>query len=610
MDTGPTARIAATLDRLATRRLAPWLAPALAVLLYLPSLGSGFYIDDFYHQALMDGAASVPPQPWWRLYTFAEGDTDRLSGTQGDVVPWWAAPGFRLDFLRPLGCASLWLDRAVFGRSPAGYHLTNIFLYAALVFFLWRLFLRFSFERGPARAIALLGAVFFAVDEAHVLNVHWIASRHALLAGLFSVLSVSAHLDWRRSCALQDCARALGFLLLGLLSSETALAAAAWIMAIEIFGHERPARRISAVAPVVLLSGAYLILYAALGAGAGGSDWYRQPFSQPLEFAREALLFRLPLLAMGTFTTVPPEISLLPSAYGAPWPALLALSLVGIVLLLLGAHLSRSRTSRGLLAGSLLAMLATTSTWPMNRLLIVATMPSALLFAGAVFDGLAAGQEPGRLRRLCLRTGAVVFVLVHFVAALAQTVIHRGQYAAGGRWMVETVARSEFPDQDEAAAARVLVLNGPEHGMYLLAYLHVLGLPAPAGLWAVSVSREELRLARTGPGTFRLEVAKGSFLGSAFERLVTDEAPIEGRTARRGDLAVTIARVVDEKALALSVSLPLSLDDRRVWLLAFDGCRWHRFVPPLVGGEMTLPAPAATTCGTSATPGTQGQAPR
>ncbi|NMB73813.1 MAG: hypothetical protein GYA21_01635 [Myxococcales bacterium] len=590
------------------RRIAPWLAPALAVLLYLPSLWSGFYIDDFYHQALMDGAASVPPQPWWRLYTFAEGDTDRLSGIQGDVVPWWAAESFRLDFLRPLGCVSLWLDRAIYGRSPAGYHLTNILLYAALVFLLWRLFLRFSFERGSARAIALLGAVFFAVDEAHVLNVHWIASRHALLAGLFSALSVGAYFDWRRSGAFRDRARALGLLALGLLSSETALAAVAWIVAIEIFREEHPARRISAVAPVLLLSGAYLALYAALGAGAGGSDWYRQPFAQPLEFAREALLSRLLLLAMGAFTTVPPEISLLPSARGALWPVLLALSLVGIVLLLLGAHLARSRTSRGLLAGSLFAMLATTSAWPMNRLLIVATMPSALLFAGAVFDGMAAGREAGRLRRLCLRTGAVVFVLVHLVVSLVQTVIHRGQYAAGGDWMEETVARSAFPGEPEATEARVLLLNGPEHGMYLPAYLHSLGIPAPAGAWAVTVSREELLFSRTGLGSFRMEAKTGSFLGSAFERLVTDEAPREGRTARRGELSVTLARVVDEKVLALDVSLTLPLDDNRVWLLAFDGCRWRRLIPPVVGGEMTLPAPAKTYC-TTALAGTGGDRP-
>src|SRR5579862_519332 len=104
----------------------------------------------------------------------------------------WAFNGFHDSNWIPLTWLSLMLDSELFGRGPAGYHVTNVVLHAVntlLVF--WFL----------ARATGMLArsafvAALFAWHPLHVESVAWIAERKDVLSILFGMLSLIAYVRY------------------------------------------------------------------------------------------------------------------------------------------------------------------------------------------------------------------------------------------------------------------------------------------------------------------------------------------------------------------------------------------------------------------------------
>ena len=96
------------------RVLALALLAATVAGVYLPSLRNGFVWDD---------GQNVVANP-------------HLAPLDGALVA-WAFGSFRLGHYQPLTWLSLALDRAIWGLSPAGFHLTNLWLHLAnaLIFF-------------------------------------------------------------------------------------------------------------------------------------------------------------------------------------------------------------------------------------------------------------------------------------------------------------------------------------------------------------------------------------------------------------------------------------------------------------------------------------------
>ena len=91
----------------------------------------------------------------------------------------------------PFTWLSLQFDTLVWGRSPRGYHLTNVLLHALnslLVFGCLRQ------ATGRLGASALIAALF-AVHPLHVESVAWIAERKDVLSTLFGLLALAAYLQ-------------------------------------------------------------------------------------------------------------------------------------------------------------------------------------------------------------------------------------------------------------------------------------------------------------------------------------------------------------------------------------------------------------------------------
>ena len=165
----------------------PWLvfsgAALVALLLYLPTLRYGFVWDD--HDLILNnpflGRAS--PVELFTKEFWNNPDVDRSVGS--------------MSYYRPLTNLSLYVDRKVWGLRPAGYHLTNIIVNAAVVFLtcllLWELF--------GSVWLAGLGGLLVGIHPAMNCVVTFISNRTYLLTLFFLLVSSYALLCGQRGRA-------------------------------------------------------------------------------------------------------------------------------------------------------------------------------------------------------------------------------------------------------------------------------------------------------------------------------------------------------------------------------------------------------------------------
>src|SRR4051812_42516955 len=101
----------------------PWIAAALAVLLFLPVLGAGFMMDDYVHRVAFEPELQPRLRPAWDLFDFQGHDRAEFAeNLRRGVFPWWTPPTFRMAFFRPLSGLSHWLDYHFIPDHPAVMH--------------------------------------------------------------------------------------------------------------------------------------------------------------------------------------------------------------------------------------------------------------------------------------------------------------------------------------------------------------------------------------------------------------------------------------------------------------------------------------------------------
>lgn len=126
---------------------------------YLPLWRAGFVWDD--DSILTRNPLIKAPDGLWRIWFTT------------DAPDYW-----------PITYTSFWLEWRLWGESALGYHLTNLALHLAEVFFAWRILRRLGIP--GARWAALL----FALHPVNVETVAWIAQRKNLTAMLFLLLAI------------------------------------------------------------------------------------------------------------------------------------------------------------------------------------------------------------------------------------------------------------------------------------------------------------------------------------------------------------------------------------------------------------------------------------
>jgi hypothetical protein len=134
---------------------------------YAPVRHAGFIWDDDGHVTRAD---LRPLHGLWRI---------------------WFEPGATQQYY-PLLHSAFWLEHRIWADSPAGYHLANVVLHAAVAFLLFLLL----------RRLALPGALFasaaFALHPVCVESVAWISEQKNTLSAVFCLAAALAYLRFDR----------------------------------------------------------------------------------------------------------------------------------------------------------------------------------------------------------------------------------------------------------------------------------------------------------------------------------------------------------------------------------------------------------------------------
>lgn len=556
------------------------LALALACVagLGLLSVPVGFIFDDHtFRYALLHPHGPIDPT---RLFDFATGDR---TVTQRFIAhgpfPWWTDPDLRLAFFRPLSSALVRLDQLAFGDQAPWHHLHSV-LWALALVAAAALVLR----RLKGHVVFGAALLVFALDETHAMPVVWLANRNALVAGVFGLLGLAAHLRWRLEAWRPGAVLSALALGVGLLGAEAGLGAFLYIVAFEVtMMREGRLRALRFAAAVLVL---YAAMYKLGGFGAQGSAIYLDPMREPgalLAVAPERMLALLGCLGLNlpvdlwTMGAISTRMLLV---------GLGALTVVLFVWLLRTIRMELDEPERRLhdffLLGAVLSMLPTLSVTPSARLLLFPSVGAAAVLA-LLFRHL---WRRGR------RALLVLLLLVHGPIAVFHWVSALRVLTRVSRMATEAVDRAEL--EKDVPNLRVIALTTGDAATFLyMPLMWVLGgAPVPRDWWSLSNARSAHRLTRTGPSTLELEIVGGHFLEGFFEQVLRSP---QKKPFAPGDLveldggAITLLAIDDGLPTRIRLELDEPFEGPDVRVIEWRDGAFRRARLPPVGEAVELP---------------------
>ncbi|MDX2014037.1 MAG: hypothetical protein SFW67_27820 [Myxococcaceae bacterium] len=547
----------------------------LTVMVGLPSLTTGFVLDDWMQRAVARGQLTFTGP--LELFSFGSGRAEDMAPLiHRGPFPWFTQPDLKLRFLRPLSSALIWFDTTVFGDAPVPQHLHSLAWALALTAVAMALYQRLL----PPPLVVLAG-VCFAVDDAHALPTMWLANRNALVASALTFFALALHLRWRSGGPGWFAVGAVAFAALGLSAGETAVACLAYVAAYELVGRAEPLRhRLLALAPMTVLLGVYGVVYKLTASGARGSATYVDPVSEPLVFLAVAPV-RL-LANVGAQTWGLPDLWLtLP-------PTRVVLVVAGVLSLpawwfawrrWAPAAPEERRTLSWLGAGAALSVVPTLATFPAARLLTAASLGLAALVAAFL---KAAWQERG-LRRVVglgwlvgsFGVGAVLAWLsmpLAFRAVGERTTAAVSALGLGGGERVVVVSSTEFA----AAIYGVPVLLEQRR-------------PEPTSWHVWSMAQKAIEVTRVTEREVELRVVDGVMLESVFEQNFRGPAhPVpDGYAVALDGQPVTVVETRD--GFPVRVRIELQLPAEAFTFVWWNGDVLERLDLPEVGQRRVLP---------------------
>ena len=203
-------RILDSLRAICERRWFPVGLGLFAVVLMLPSLGSGLFQDDLVHRAHLLKDSGVPPRYYGTpllphdsgtaasamrdMFAVTRSPEDVQSLVEQGLFPWWTFGRLRLSNWRPLTALTHWLDYRLFPERPALMHVHNVLWFGVVVVLVAGFYRRMM----GAAWVAGLAAFLYVIDESNWFPVSWLANRNLLIALCFSLLALQCHDRWRR----------------------------------------------------------------------------------------------------------------------------------------------------------------------------------------------------------------------------------------------------------------------------------------------------------------------------------------------------------------------------------------------------------------------------
>ncbi|MGK3961845.1 hypothetical protein WMF01_14845 [Sorangium sp. So ce1667] len=579
------------LKRLLSSRHVPVVVALLAAVLFAPTLGTGYMMDDHIHRISFLPEIRAQGGPWgdWDIFRFQDADRGHLHRDMDrGTLPWWTAPDFRLAFLRPLASLTHAVDYRLWPDTPAVMHAQNVALFAILALLAAAIYRRTL----GATACAGLAALMFAVDDAHAFTVGWIANRNALWAALFGFAAVWAHDRWRREGWGPGAALGPAAFALGMLSAEAAAATLAYLFAHAVWLERGGVvARGRALLPYAVVALAWAVAYRALGYGAAAGGLYVDPVHEPVAYLAAAVE-RLPVLLLAQLTIVPSGLWIFVPEQHVVAAVAVVLVLLGLVAAALWAGVPRTRVSGFFATGAVLSLLPACATWPNDRLLLF----SGLGAFGLIASLIAASREGlGRGARRVARGAAVAMVAVHVVLAPLFLVPRLSSNARMFDGLVQRAA-SSLPPEAEIAGRTLVVVNAPDTiaaGLGVTTRF-IKGERMPAVIRQLGLtSAGTMRVARRDERTLDVTFSEGLFHNAMSKIHRTERDPL--RAGERIDVSGMTATVLSltpdgsrPQRVEFRFDRPLE-DPELVWVTWRD-TGFERFDLPPVGGERVLDA--------------------
>jgi hypothetical protein len=520
----------------------------LGIWLRWPSLYNGFFSDDMTAVAMVKGVYASPRAPL-DLFNFTDGTPqDHARLMRYGSLPWWTADHLRMAMMRPLASALILVDQRLFGKHALPYHVHSMVWWVALMLAAAGLFN--DLFTVPVASAALL---LFALEEGHTFTLGWIANRGALIAMVFCLLGLRAHLRWRRAGVRRAAYISSLCFALALLSGEWAFPLMGYVFAFELVGSTGTWRsRALALLPSALPSLVFAAVRARLGYGALNSGVYTDPLSEPLRFVFMIgermpvffadMVFSIPanywvagspwrdqLLGSGL---IPPDIWIqLPGwTFWHFWIGIAAMLTVGLTLwaVLPARPANERRELYWLLLGALLSLLPMVSSFPHGRMVL----PAALAFAPA--SAIVLHECARRLRRHWRRRSRGGVLLSACMGAL---LVYFQVWQAGSRSYDEARGTPHFfaairrllvdaeLDTTRIEDKRVVVLGVIEHtAMVFAPYVRwVFGQRMPRSWWTLTAAPYAHDIYRPAPNVLEMSTLGGPMLKSSIEQLYRAE---------------------------------------------------------------------------------------
>ena len=558
------------------------MAIGLAVLLASPVFFSDFFDDDVWHLGMLEGHAS-PARGVFDLYRFADGAPDEMRAAiaRGGFFPWWGEPTMHAAFFRPLASGLTGLDHALFGHHALPYHVHVLLWFLACLGVVGLLH-----RRVLGGAVGGLATVLFAIDDGHTQTIGWIATRHAVIAALPCVLGLIAHLRWRQEGWKPGRILAPLAFAIGLTAGETALSAAAYVVAFELVGATGSRReRLGAIAPLTAVMVGYLALYRALGYGVRGSGSYVDPFSSPVAYAL-ALPPRLAAYCGDLIAGMPIEVWLL--APGARM-VLIAGGVFGVFALrLVIRKLAKTRPPPEVRAiawlslGALLSLLPGAAGFVGSRLLLVPSIGVFGVIAWVLVHGLR--QLRGIARAVC------------GYLALAHVVVAPLVLFGGLMYLRRVAAESKtaaLTADTGPPGSHVFVVGtaDPIIAIYSPYWSWLTDARRPASWHCLSLAPFDHRLTRTADDTLELSVMGGRMLQSEFELVIRPKSKpfAAGAEVELDGSRIRVVEVIDGSPTRIALTTHGSLDDDQQRVLVWKNGGFERLVLPRVGETVRIP---------------------
>ncbi len=544
---------------LLSRRLPVALA-LLAMLLVLPSLWTGFQLDDYFQRYFLLGNTGVDGRNVSAsdLFDFLDGDPGKMSALRdAGLVPWWTFDRLKISFWRPLTGYTHVFDYTLWPGQPVLMHGQNLLWFGALVWIAALLYRRFG-RTGSAVLAAGLAAFLFAVDESHGLPAGWLANRNALVAGVFGMLAllamVKTHTDrWRPGWYLGPAALAAG-----LLAGESTLGVTAYLFSYALFFVEGGFwEKTRSLFPYALVSLAWMALYHGLGYGVFGSGFYVDPISEPAGFLR-AVAVKFPILLLDQWTLPVSSLFVFLDTVPKIFFWCVAVALLAGIGIVLSPLLRGDRTARFWTVGMLLSIPVICTTVPHGRLLIFTGLGGAGvlgLWLGGMWDREWWTESYG-IRVKFFRGTAYVLVLFHMVAAPVLLPLNSLSGVSTARFVQDPAERMLLPAGIED---RTLVLVNPPLFFFAqqippVRFLN--GQSVPGTLRMLAPGDQQVRLTRLDEKSLKISTTDG-WITSPFDDVFRgpDDPMSAGDTIRLKGMSVEILRTTPDGRPAEAIFL-------------------------------------------------------